>query len=472
MNGGQAGRLPARVEKADSRSLRILLTRHNRKDIVLPMKIGILSLVGVLLLSLAVVAEESPRGRLADGRAYRTDESGTQLVDYIAELEVNAEAMNRRIVGLEDELADKVRIIERLNRGETGALALRGELKERSLTEAQSAETSRVSTGALERAQADNKRLAEELQQLREQSARHDSEQGAARLGQAQADNKRLEDELRRLREQSARRSAEESAQRLEVGQLRAELETERRLRDQDQVTYAAVSRECAELRSAPKASCDGAIALAVQAAVREGGSRERTLHEELAVARATSAAELAQAQSRHEELEDSITRLKGELTAVRASLGGMEADLAGARSALAAAVRPAAAVAPATERMQVNAVTAPIRPVGRDYASRSRLAVVDSLRGSMLSDLNQVRSLVVTRDNLFSRSTGQGDQRVQFKPSPLISTGRRTLDDIAVGIRSAGQVHELTRLRTDLAEIRALVQGDIDLLRRTGRAG
>lgn len=469
------------------------------------MKIGILSFVGVLVLSLSVVAEESPRGRLADGRAYRTDESGTQLVDYIAELEVNAEAMNRRIVGLEDELADKVRIIERLNRGETGALALRGELKERSLTEAHSAETSRVSTGELERAQADNKRLAEELRRLRDESARQDSEQGAARLEEAQAENKRLEDELRRLREQgargdsdrstaqlqlaqadnkrledelrqlreqSARRSAEESAQLVEVGRLRAELETERRLRDQDQVTYAAVSRECAELRSAPKASCDPAVALAVQAAVREGGSRERTLQEELAVARATSAAELSQAQSRHQELEDSITRLKGELTTVRASLAGMEADLAGARSALATSVRPAAAVAPATERMPVSSVTAPIRPVGRDYASRSRLAVVDSLRGSMLSDLNQVRSLVVTRDNLFSRSTRQGDQRVRFKPSPLLSTGRRTLDDIAVGIRSAGQVHELTRLRTDLAEIRALVQDDIDLLRRTGRAG
>jgi hypothetical protein len=89
-----------------------------------------------------------------------------------------------------------------------------------------------------------------------------------------------------------------------------------------------------------------------------------------------------------------------------------------------------------------------------------------------MLTDLNQVRSLVVTRDNLFQGAVGRGDQQLQIKPSPLVSAKRRTLNDIAAGIKSAQQVHELTALRSDLSEIRALVQGDIDLLRRTGRAG
>lgn len=404
------------------------------------MKNNFLPYLLVSCLSLSVAAEESPRGRLADGRAYRTDENGTQLVDYIAELEVNVEAMNRRIVGLEDELTEKQRIIERLHRGESGAVALQGELREKTLAGGLETGATPVVSEALER---------------------------------AKADNARLEGELRELRAQSARRAGEGSTDRVETERLRTALDAERRLRDQDQATYAAVSRECAALRLAPQGSCDAAVALAVQAAVREGGSREAALRDELALARSDGATARTEAEARYQELESTITNLKLELGQVRATLTATETDLTGARSALAAAARSVETrPSQSAAAMPVNSVAAAVRPVTRDYATRSRLAVVDSLRGSMSSELNQVRSLVVTRDTLFSRAVGQGDRRLQFKPSPLLSTGRRTLDDIAAGIRSAEQVHELTRLRTDLAEIRALVQSDIDLLRRTGRAG
>jgi len=395
-----------------------------------------LPLLAFLFVSSTGVAEESPRGRLADGRAYRTDENGTQLVDYIAELEVNAEAMNRRIVGLEDELTEKQRIIERLNRGETGAAAMRGELRERHLTGEPSIDATREAQGALER---------------------------------TKAENLRLENELRELRALNVQRGSDESAGRAEIERLRTALDTERRLRDQDQATYAAVSRECAAIRTAPKPTCDAAVALAVQQTTREGSARESALHDQLAAARSEEATLRSRSQARTAELEATVAELNIELGKVRASLVGAQTDLAGARSALAVAARPI--VTPA-EPIHVSSIAAAPRPVQRDYASRSRIAVVDSLRGSMSSELNKVRSLTVTRDDLFRRSAGQGDQRIQFKPSPLLSTNRRTLDDIATGIRSAEQVHELTALRTDLAEIRALVQADIDLLRRTGRVG
>jgi len=102
--------------------------------------------------------------------------------------------------------------------------------------------------------------------------------------------------------------------------------------------------------------------------------------------------------------------------------------------------------------------------------ADRSRRAVVESLRGSMLGELQKVRSLVAIRDDRFAAAEGRADRQVRFAPSRLVSSKQRTLDDIATSIRAADQVHQLTALRTDLAEIRALAQGDIDLLRRTGR--
>ena len=62
-------------------------------------------------------AEEAERGRLPDGRAFRTGVDGTQLVDYIAELEVSVESLNRQVQGLEDENKEKQAVIDRLRGG-------------------------------------------------------------------------------------------------------------------------------------------------------------------------------------------------------------------------------------------------------------------------------------------------------------------------------------------------------------------
>lgn len=62
-------------------------------------------------------AAEPERGRLPDGRAFRTDAEGNQLVDYIAELELSVEALTRQVRGLEDENRDKQAIIGRLQSG-------------------------------------------------------------------------------------------------------------------------------------------------------------------------------------------------------------------------------------------------------------------------------------------------------------------------------------------------------------------
>ena len=64
--------------------------------------IGLSIVVALAALPQLTLAQE--RGRLADGRAYRTDSQGNQLVDYIAELEVTVATQERQIQGLSDEL--------------------------------------------------------------------------------------------------------------------------------------------------------------------------------------------------------------------------------------------------------------------------------------------------------------------------------------------------------------------------------
>lgn len=63
--------------------------------------------------ALPLNAEESLRGRLPDGRAFRTDANGVQLVDYVAELELSIEELNRRIQAMENEADSR-------NRGASG----------------------------------------------------------------------------------------------------------------------------------------------------------------------------------------------------------------------------------------------------------------------------------------------------------------------------------------------------------------
>ena len=75
------------------------------------------------------IAAEPERGRLADGRAYRTDSQGNQLIDYIAELELEVDSLNRRVQGLEYEVITKQQTIDRLNAGENAE----PDLKERDI---------------------------------------------------------------------------------------------------------------------------------------------------------------------------------------------------------------------------------------------------------------------------------------------------------------------------------------------------
>jgi len=62
-----------------------------------------------LISSVAVFAEstEADRGRLPDGRAFRTDQEGNQLVDYIAELELAKEGLEGRVFRLQDQVRER-----------------------------------------------------------------------------------------------------------------------------------------------------------------------------------------------------------------------------------------------------------------------------------------------------------------------------------------------------------------------------
>ena len=79
------------------------------------------SLVAAVCMGLVLIAgpaaADDQRGVLPDGRAFRTDAEGNEIVDYIAELEVSVETLTSRVHSLEDELKAKDRRLSAVEQG-------------------------------------------------------------------------------------------------------------------------------------------------------------------------------------------------------------------------------------------------------------------------------------------------------------------------------------------------------------------
>ena len=90
---------------------------------------GISSLLSLAICIVSIdssqsIAQETQaeRGRLPDGRAFRTDSDGAQLIDYIAELEQNIAEQNRKIISLEDENSNIKSDLTRIKAGRSDQL--------------------------------------------------------------------------------------------------------------------------------------------------------------------------------------------------------------------------------------------------------------------------------------------------------------------------------------------------------------
>jgi|GEM_PF-2744443 len=382
------------------------------------------------------VAQE--KGRMADGRAFRTDSAGNQLVDYIAELEVSTEALNRRVMGLEDEITAKNRMIEQLRSG----------------------------GGANIKPLAESDLLRSNGDSANGDSANGDSAKNVATRCSVSDCATVVKSQIEPLQQ--------------ELQRTRVSLEEERQ---QAQSSFEDYESNIKELRvkvqnpNCPRMDCGAEIS-------RVADESRRNLES----ARAENVRLTREMNSQIEELKAELSSSQGELLKVRSQyVSAVErADRATAVAkraeqiaapevvavnSLASTDARASYRAPSTKDAVERATTAlevmpPMNPGMPASLVAARERAVMGLRSGLMQDLSEVTTLIAKRDRQFARFK-QPTGAVKIKSSSAVAASGRDLNTIAKDARNAKSVYELSQLRKDLADIRAKTQDDIAIMTR-----
>ena len=335
-------------------------------------RLSVCVLSALIILPLLAAADDT-RGRLPDGRAFRTDAQGLQLIDYTAELEVNIETLNRRIQSLEQQLAERDQRLAR-----SGGAPV-GELQERTI-----GSSAPVTVAA-------SSHSCPPAPQLTCPAADCSSE----------------------------------------VAAVRAELTAKASSRDETIAAY--------------------------QQAIDRQGVRTKALNERIAL----QANELAQNALALEGTQKQLANLQRVNADLVSKLDRADADRA---------ILARAAPAPRTE--EVVPVRAIAEPPSEPRAALSvaRLQALDSVRGTVTRELNELNALLTTRSSVYNNRKNRSGP-VTFTLQPPRSRDGKTLAIIRQQIREADQMRELAALRADIQQIQNLVQEDIALIQRMDRS-
>lgn len=378
-------------------------------------------LAGALLTSTAARADNE-RGRLPDGRAYRTDSGGNQLVDYIAELELSVDNLKRQVSGLEYEVEQKQAIIDS---GPSAGCAV-GKIKESDLlktgqkTEVKSALVSppAITCPACDcTAQITEAKSTGRLEG--EEAARRSSAEASYQNQARDAELQRVKAELASARTALSQREALATKLQTQLGKASAE-QQEVQAKDKE---VESAHRELASLRES-----------------RDGLEEER---ESLVL-------KIESLQKENETLRARNQAKDSELRAIQASYAQAE------RSRASEAAEPASR--PAEIRAAYNS--------GR---SGARDAALDSFRGRIGTSLNQIQGLVNQRDRLY-QAYMNSNRVVNFTPAQARASNGMTISQIRSESENAQTVRELALLTRAVSEIRSKIEFDIGMMERMRR--
>jgi uncharacterized coiled-coil DUF342 family protein len=412
--------------------------------------------IAAVLLSINIVCadDEAKRGRLEDGRAFRTDHDGTQLVDYIAELEVTNEALNRRVYGLEDEVSAKNRELEKLRAGVAPERV--NSLKERSI----------IPGGG------SDKTLDKNILPVKVECPAPPKQSCPV----VQCPITQCPTSQCPANDCGGQIQASTAAIRQELERTKAAMQEER---NQAEGSFAEFTKTIADLRSkvanpnCPARDCSPEVG-AVQARYDELAER------------------FDQSEDTREELNEQIEQLKEQVAERSQEIQVLRTKLAAAaerstpmlvaesqrkedlKSPTLATVRmvPSESDEPDQRMARANLEKVAEQPLDRSIPETlraARLRAVQSLRGDLNEEVSRVRGLQQQRDNNYTKfkNTKAG---VKVGVTKAESSKGRDLMEINQAAKNATSVGELAQLRREVAEIKAKMQDDMATMSRLSK--
>lgn len=451
------------------------------------MKAVLSTVLAAFLLAIPYVAlsedeSEPSRGRLADGRAFRTDAQGNQLVDYIAELEMSVEQLNRKVNGLEFEVAEKQKQVDRL---QSQGISDR-KLAERDLLNGQAAKFSESVRGA------DNHNIPAQQFKESQPAVSCPPQECSVQVAPVQQLLEKTRFDLGVVQKINDKRQQD-------IQSLQIELQQNKLLCDQQLSKFQSEMAKftCPKSEAGPELvnlrtqlntanqQLSDARAL-IQASKTSTGSQIATL-----------TSQLGDYQNKNQDLERQVYALKKQLMDKDAIIQAKNDQLLSSRTELQQvktnileSTKPVVAVAQAnTSQSDAATVATSNNPAlvqpkflsqkaaetvseqPRASVSLARVRAVESIRGNLKAELNKIRDLVSTRDTLFQGYSQLGKE-LTFRPSQLVSSRNNSLAAIQQQLKNAVSVYELSGLARDIKEIRAKVSDDIELIKRMKRMG
>lgn len=387
----------------------------------------------VVMLQASLAIAESGRGRLPDGRAFRTDNQGMELVDYIAELEVTIEEQKRRIHGLLYEVEEKEDVIDALKRNggvaptivETDILA-RETAREFLAVPLEKRETAcppdQSSTASVQRECPPCKDTGAACA-VRAKTAENQVQALARQNQKLQADLATQQSLVSHYQRQTSAASASES----NVESLQAALIAEKAQSKQLLSSLGAMRGELEALRE-----------------------QEESYKTQLANLTSRSAQDTEQVSSLNSELHSQNEELKAQVAKLESRLVKVNEEV---------------------EQLEEAADTQQAEPVQSDTTRASLspyvLERINSERGELQTMYNRTRGMAAERDKRYALYRQVSDGSVRVRLSDLRSDRGVLLKEISGRIDRARSTEELSNLRRDLLDIKQIIKSDTQLLGR-----
>ncbi len=366
-----------------------------------------LRIIFVLLIAINLFAEDSERGRLSDGRAFRTDAEGVQLVDYIAELELSIEELNRKLIGVENELDEKNAIIKRKG------ISTESSIKEKDLLSGREKKSS-----AQEKAEC--VKVSCPIPQPCIQKECESSNLSAS-----------LEAELRTA-------SATVKNQRDRIEALNSQIQLTKNINNSSNTDLERKFNEVNKL-------------------VAEKDAQIFSLKDEL---------RLVNRKVTNAESQNSIVAALNErISDLEQVISNKEAEIAEVRKASYVAHSVTSPV-----RVSKKASKAKTYSATRASFSPSRARALDAVKSRLRGDYNRLKSLVSMRDSKLKRYQELKNTTVKLKGSVLKSENGTNPRALRTMIDRTDSMQELSKLGKELAQIKRIAQKDISLVDRMMR--